>query len=220
MRNRFILICALSLAACSPADDDGAPDVADAAGGADVGDMAVGGETLTIARIVDKSGDECGMFEPEQTRDPGADIFAVSLETESGEPIAWGRIVYGDAIIGEENDFGSSAMLDGSPLQLEPDRNCPDPLEDGNMLSLGCGGWIAVEFVDETGATVDLTVASRNRIRVYEAGNQCEVDSSSDRYDLAVCTNPMTVIEGDPGSCGILLLQGVSGEQYAPLAHF
>jgi hypothetical protein len=202
---------------CSQTEGHG--DLTDA-GGADLadlsGDAAPPGETLTVVRIVDQS-EEC---DPTEDSDPGADIFAVGLETESGEPIAWGSVAW-DNVLAMDNDFASTAPIDGKPLQLMPQKNCPDPLTDQNSVSLGCNGWIAVEFLDSDGDGVDLTAASHNRVRVYEADRQCDSDSSDDQYDLWACKDADAVkTAGDPGSCEIPLLTGSSGEDYAPLTGF
>lgn len=214
----------LTCTACSPPDDDTTDSGEDAGADTAPADMASsdsgpGGETLFVARIIDQSDEEnCGM--DTETLDPGSDIFAVGLESPSGEPIAWATLAYSN-VIAEDNDFSDPGPINGAAPELESDRACPDPLTDTNMVSLGCRGWIAVQFVDGAGDPIGLTAASGDRIRVYEADSQCRSDTSRDNYDLTLCSDAAAVMEnGDPGSCDVPLLSLARGETFAPLEGF
>ena len=163
-------------------------------------DRAVLVET-TIALIRDASVDGC------EGGAPGADIAFVLLEDASGEIEAWGDIVA--AQVGDEgNGFAQTAHIDGRAPEWGAD-SCPE-LRDESVVSLGCGGSIAVRFADENGNDVSLQRGA-HRIRVGERGAQCE-DFAADTYDLFLCPGA-TFGDDVPEACGVEVGAQGAGER-------
>ena len=143
--------------------------------------------------------------------DSGSDIFAVGLEDATGREIAWGNVV-ADGIVWEGNEFGSTHVLDGSPPDDDIPGYCPLDFNDDTVVTLGCGGWIAVEFLDENSRLVRLDATAGQQVRVYEYSTQCSTGSIDDSYDAVVCRDTSAIRRGDDSSCDVQLILGAHGE--------
>lgn len=118
-----------------------------------------------------------------ETTDPGSDLAFVVLEDLDGDVAGWGRAV--KAGLGEEaNDFSSYDHLDGDRPDWGAD-SCPE-FRDSTIVSLGCGGYVAIEFVDENGEDVQAR-SGVQQIRLGEHGAQCDDGDDLDRYEVLLC---------------------------------
>ena len=146
--------------------------------------------------------------------DPGSDIYGVALESEAGEVLGWARSI--DFLQGEApsgNDFTDHiAVLDGNDPELDLSM-CPVPgFTAETAVALGCGGQIALQFVDAQAAP--LMIDDTMQITVYEYGAICAEDPTNaidNSYELYACdADPVgTEFEdcwiplGDLGNTGI-----------------
>ena len=158
-----------------------------------------------IVQIADtSSGDEaCGVT------DPGSDIAGVELQSETGDSLGWGEIVW-DELGPEANDYADTGIIDGQPADVGAD-DCPSDFNDTTVVALGCGGWILVEFKDSAGQPVGLDATAGQQIRVYEYGGVCSTGSTDDTYDVSICTDTMAARGGEAGSCTETIVSGGSG---------
>ena len=165
-----------------------------------------------IIQIVDTSaGDEaCGVS------DPGSDIAGVELQSENGDSLAWGEIVW-DELGPEANDYADTGILDGSPADVGAD-DCPSDFNDTTVVALGCGGWVAVEFKDSSGQPVALEGGAGQQVRVYEYGGVCSTGSTDDTYSVYICEDTAAIREGSDGSCTLDLTTGGSGVTTSPVS--
>jgi hypothetical protein len=144
--------------------------------------------------------------------DPGSDIMGVRVLDENGQLLGWGDA--GNNVQGfsgiEINRYETTARLDGTSNGFDG-RSCPDA---GSRLSeltppplsLGCGGWVMLRFIDATGNRVDITDGLR--IEVLEYGPTCG-GSNADSYSIYLCTDSVGAQGGDDTSCTL----GVGGVQ-------
>jgi hypothetical protein len=117
-----------------------------------------------------------------QNDEQGADIAFALLEDDGGSPVAWARVVHAD--VAESGAYSAYDHMDGDAPEWSAD-SCPD-FDDANIVSLGCGGSIGLEFVDDDGATVEMQTG-RQKLRVGEFGAQCEEDPAEDVYEVFLC---------------------------------
>lgn len=112
----------------------------------------------------------------------GAEIGAVYLATDGGAPVGYARTVH----YAPGGDPNRESHLDGAEPSLTEDRQCVrEPLTE-RTTPLG-GGNLLVEFVDETGQTLEL--ASDQQVVVIEwaqenCGNSAD---DSDTYKVSLC---------------------------------
>lgn len=166
-----------------------------------------------VAAIQDTSaGEAC------EEADPGSDIFAVALETITGETLGYGSLVW-EEFGPEANEYQNTSIFDGSAPSLEAD-DCPSDFNADTVVALGCGGWIAVEFWDSEGNKIALDATADQQIRVYEYGGQCGTGSVVDAYDLRICEDTAGISSGDDSSCVIDVLIDASGEQAGEVSGF
>jgi len=140
------------------------------------------------------------------TGDPGSDIVYVSLEADTGDYLGFGMLAY-DGIDSTDNGYDLGSNLDGT----QPDFAdvCPEFLET-NVTALGCGGIIAVRFLDTAGDPV--AIEDNMQIRVFEFGQQCPSGSDADDYSVSLCTDADAVInDSNLASCTVSVGAG-SGE--------
>ncbi len=139
----------------------------------------------------------------EQT-DPGSDLMGARLVDNTGQTLGWasaGNESYGDSGF-EINIYDSSERLDGTAHGFEG-RECPDP---GSRLSelmpppmsLGCGGWVLLEFLDAQGEQLDILPGMS--IEVLEYGSSCG-GSMADAYEIYLCENSLDANNGSASSC-------------------
>lgn len=138
---------------------------------------------------------------------PGSDIAFVLLEDQTGNVQGWGRAVSAD-IQAEGNDFSAVDHVDGTRPEAGAD-SCPDVTQD-NLVSLGCGGWIAVEFVNAEQEPVEAK-SGEHWLRVGEYGAQCDDGDELDKYEVLLCPDAATEQEL-PERCTIPLGVG-TGER-------
>ncbi len=148
-----------------------------------------------IVQISDTTATDC------DSSDPGADLVYVSLEENDGSILGFGSLI-DDGTVGDNNEFNLGINLDGTaPNSL---NICPD-FSAETVMSLGCGGFVTLEFLDDTGSRVG--AVSGQQIHVFEFGSQCSTGSTADEYDIYLCTDPSNT----PGSCTVNI-GGGSGE--------
>jgi hypothetical protein len=173
-------------------------------------------DALYVAMIRDQSTgmDSCG----ETVDDPGSDIFGAAVEDEMGNTLGW-AVAVADDIVFEGNNYSGTTQLDGHPPSLNADQ-CPDDFSSDTVTSLGCGGWIGVTFWDADGQVIPLVADSGQRIRVYEYGAQCLMDSAIDTYGLFLCTDTEAARAGDDSSCTIEFYSDITGEFVVDVSGF
>ena len=143
--------------------------------------------------------------------DPGSDIMGVRLLDEQGQLVGWGSAGNDQQGTGEDmNKYPTTVRLDGQPHGLTS-LECPD----GRLselspepFSLGCGGWVLIEFYDSVGTPVAIT--ERSRIEVLEYGSNCG-GSDADSYDVLLCTDSEEARGGSDASCSTELGMGLEG---------
>lgn len=122
-------------------------------------------------------------------RSPGVDLTVVRLEGRGGFKLS---VVYhapGTAPVG--NDRGEPAVLEGSNEPVVFDEAfCPlDPQTlavTGEFFAMGCGGKLAVSFLDFAGEPVELRAG--DTLLVGELGPACGVAGAvEDVYKVRVC---------------------------------
>lgn len=140
---------------------------------------AIMGDPLrsTFVLVRDRTDDD-GCLPPQ----PGADLAFVLVESLDGEIVGWGRVVE-DALDTDQNSFASWAHLDGTRPENGAD-SCP-PFDDQHVVALGCGGALALDFVDADLQQVELR-GGQHRLRVGELGEQCG-EVLVDRYEVLLC---------------------------------
>lgn len=155
-----------------------------------------------IVQILDTTIDDCGPDVP----DPGSDIIYIHLATDMGVMLGYGNLV-SEGILGENNAFNQGLNLDGRSQSFE--GICPEFNED-SVTSLGCGGYVAIEFHDLNGTPV--AYESGMQIRVFEHGLQCDSGTNNDEYDIRLCSDTNAVKNDDDMTSCTLSLGGGSGE--------
>lgn len=144
--------------------------------------------------------------------DPGSDIMGVRVLDGTGQLLGWGSA--GNEAQGDSgnqfNRYDTSIRLDGTSNGFAG-RSCPDAgtrLSElmPPPLSLGCGGWVLIEFISAVGDRVEITDGLR--IEVLEYGPTCG-GSSDDSYSVYLCTDGQGAEGGDDTSCTL----GVGGVQ-------
>lgn len=151
-----------------------------------------GTEVVTTIQVIDVTNDTaaCGVG------DPGADMQGIELQDIDGNTLAWGTII-GNAVETTGNDEVNLDVIDGTTPNLD-ENGCVDSFS-GNVLSLGCTGWIGVEFLDAQGGPIPLE--NDQTVVVYEFGAECSTGSSADAYTVAVCDDSEQVAAGVDDSC-------------------
>jgi hypothetical protein len=128
--------------------------------------------------------------------DPGSDIQGIELQDNMGNSLGWGNLV-AEGIITEGNEELNYDVVSGTPPALDAD-GCVDTFS-GNVLSLGCTGFVAVEFLDDGGNVVPL--ADGQTIFVYEYGGVCSTGTTDDEWTVYSCDDTAGVMGGDVSSC-------------------
>lgn len=135
--------------------------------------------------------------------DPGSDIQGIELLDSGGNSLGWGNLV-AEAVDLEGNDEANYEVIGGTAPALDGD-GCVDTFS-GNVLALGCGGWVAVEFLDGSGAPVALE--NDQTIFVYEYGGVCSTGTTDDTWNAFLCTDTAAISDGNDASCATLLGDG------------
>ncbi len=142
----------------------------------------------------------------EGVNDPGSDIQGVELLDAGGNSLGWGALI-GDGVITEGNDEANYTVIDGTAPTLDGD-GCVDTFS-GNVLSLGCGGSIGVEFRDDAGTPIPLETGQT--IAVYEYGGACSTGTTEDEWTVASCSDLEQVKSDIFDSCSNVLGETGSG---------
>lgn len=129
---------------------------------------------------------------------PGLDItYAMALDYDFNV-LGYGRPVVIKPGVGPEgNDFTRSAHLDMTGVSLDDidtDTGClkgEDNFTRRKVLSLGCGGKLALEFFSQVGAPLMLT--EDTLITIGEAGPVCGGASAQDRGEVHLCRDVFAV---------------------------
>ena len=169
--------------------------------------------------------DEC----TEAQGDLGSDLFGIQLLNNVGETLGNAKtiqFVKGAEPAGATNGFtDATGIFDGSPPETQnvdvdgsiyacPPRTGDETrLKPENVVSLGCGGTLIVEFVDSASATVEL--ASGQELFISEFAPVCNRTpandaTGSDKYDVYLCDANLDTTVG-PDNCNIALKSGVAG---------
>lgn len=115
--------------------------------------------------------------------DPGSDIFGIRLEKADG------GTYYADTIdneLGELGDYDKNlnpdAIINGEAPDL--DGSCPEEFT-GSVYVMGCGGRIAVNFVDPSDRSI-VEIEEGDYIHPMEWGGNCG-DDTTDEWTLYLC---------------------------------
>jgi hypothetical protein len=150
--------------------------------------------SVYVVLITDvSSGDSC------TGDDPGSDIVFAALETLEGTVLGYGSLDYDGITGGDANTFSAGLNLDGSAPSFT--GTCPE-FDETSVTALGCGGEIGVRFYDDNNTPIPI-VAGTMQVRVFEFGSQCSTGSTSDEFEISVCTDTDAVVnDGNTTSCG------------------
>lgn len=154
-----------------------------------------------FAELLDTTTDEGACA----STNPGSDIFGIMLTKAADNSVAYGRAVNGeskDRSGGEINERGDfDFVLDGTAPSLND--VCPESFDA--TFSMGCGGVVLVEFLDENGGLVEIETG--DLITPMEWGGTCPTGDDLDTWKVSVCDNTVSrnTLEGDYTAC-----QGIS----------
>lgn len=168
------------------------------------GDRWTSGAHMILISDATSSGQAC-LAESE-----GADIVYVRLENGGGVELGYGNIVTRFPTDGAPVGNFTGQNLNGTAPTFEGE--CPDISDPEHSMSLGCGGAIAMEFLDAEGTPIELVAGME--IIVFEHGRQCTSGGLDDLYQVSTCSDAYALADGDVNSCrgGILTEPPVSGE--------
>lgn len=160
--------------------------------------------------------------------DNGSDLFGLELLDSAGQTLGYAKTI--QFVNGAEPDganqftdaagvFDGSAPetqdvdVEGSTYACPPRTGDETRLKPENVVSLGCGGTLIVEFVDSASATVEL--ASGQELFISEFAPVCNRTpandaTGSDKYDVYLCDANLDTTVG-PDNCNIALKSGVAG---------
>jgi hypothetical protein len=144
------------------------------------------------ARIMDVT-DPANTSMCQDVGDPGSDIFAIELRKQGQS--YWAVWVNDGNIVSAGNDYDSPiGIIEGN----EPywSGACPDSF-DGNVVSLGCGGSMLVEFVDDNFQSQ--LIEQGDDIVVYEWGERCQASTGGeqDQWYLSICESSSDTYNGE-----------------------
>lgn len=171
----------------------GAGAFCDTASGECVGDNNGGTDPVYAIQISDVTtvSDAC-----EGSSDPGSDIQGVELQDSTGNSLAWGNLI-ANGVETDGNTQLNFGVVEGEPPSLDG-SGCVESF-DGNVLALGCLGYIGVEFNDDMGNPIALEEGQT--IFVYEYGGVCSTGTTDDEFTVYTCDDYNAVSGGDVGSC-------------------
>lgn len=115
---------------------------------------------------------------------PGTQLAFVLAEDADGELLAWGRVVRDD-VATTDNDWADVSRLDGARPTYGADSCAQD-----EILALGCGGAVALQFFAADGASPDPPLELRSgehKLRIGASGMQCDGGRDTDRYEVFLC---------------------------------
>lgn len=127
--------------------------------------------------------------------DPGSDIMYVELSEpiseESTGNISYDHLEWGTAVnaqFGAQSFYSNLEIIDGTPPQLDAD-GCPNYPQDirfsgETVVSLGCGGYMLVEF---DAALVDDMLLTVGEYAPYCNSDKTGSFTGSDQYDVFLC---------------------------------
>lgn len=117
-----------------------------------------------------------------ESETPGTDLFEVSLETPGGS-VFGSALFWGPAGMNNQYvDFVS--VLDGQAPTWSGD--CPSALSPHTVVSLGCGGWVTVQFVSAMGPIV-LDEDSNATVDIQLREGACAPSEPQSTYQVSIC---------------------------------
>lgn len=134
--------------------------------------------------------------------DPGSDFAFARLLAANGDILGFAsqidvQIVKSSEKTNKYQDF--SSIFNGEPPELDGTDQCPSGgIAEGNVVSVGCFGYILTQFVDDNDQPIALQ--SGMKIEVGEYGTQCS-GSNDDSYEVSICSDTAAAKGGDPSSC-------------------
>lgn len=153
------------------------------------------------------SGDSsCNSTTSNGLKDAGSDIFSVELLDSQSQVIGYGRTLFYEEGTGEidTTDYG---IFDGSARNVDA-RQCPvaeggTSFRRDSVVSLGCGGYMIMEFVGSDRQAVNIDNGMTVVVGEYAPiCNQSGGSSTgSDRYTVNVCTDNDSTSNGSDSSC-------------------
>lgn len=136
---------------------------------------------------------------------PGSDIVVVLVEDFEGTVLGYGEAIeWVEGSSANGNGFPNVYQnLDGTPPGFGD--QCPESFDADTVASLGCGGYVLLRFLDNTGKPLSLD--DSQQIRVLEYGAICG-DSADDTFRISLCTDAVDATDGSITSCTIDLGAG------------
>lgn len=134
----------------------------------------------------------------------GAEIGAVYLADGNGAPAGYARTVHYEP----GGDLDGESHLDGSAPSLTEDRQCVTAPVAERTTPLG-GGELLVEFVDETGQTLEIAPDQQVVIIEWAQRNCGNSADDSDTYEVAWCESESGRLEVE--DCTRQLASAASG---------
>lgn len=153
----------------------------------------------------------------------GAKIMYVELtDSSTGDIIAYGSFVdfeiAGDTFFGEVHEIlnGNAPAYDGQCPDVEEFEGQNTNFTDSNVVALGCGGWVTVQFFDN-GSPIELN--NNHTIWVGEYGPSCDdtdtFQRGNDFYDVYICGDS-SQSSTDLDTCDIRLSGEEPGTEILP----
>ncbi len=139
---------------------------------------------------------------PEQRR--GAEIGAIYLAGDSGEPTAFARTIAYEPGGGLEG----ASHLEGDPPRLSDDRQCVEPPLEEATSPLG-GGQLLVEFVDADGQAVEIEPDQEVVVIEWAHDNCGQSLDDADTYNVSYCVSSSATLETE--DCDDRLASEASG---------
>lgn len=132
--------------------------------------------------------------------DPGSDFTFARLIGSNGDVLGYGQQIFIEITETGKNNYQNFASLfDGTPPDLDGSEQCPNGgFKDGNVVSVGCFGYVLTQFVSTSGEPIALD--SGMKIEVGEYGTQCN-GSAADSYEISVCSDTAGAKGADIASC-------------------
>jgi predicted small secreted protein len=175
-------------------------------------------ETFTVVQILDVTVEGMNSDACNGSEGPGSDIGYAVLLDENGMALGYASAVWDMSVLAEGDDSVanpnvSTTNLNGDAPSTKArdggDMTCPASFDDSNVTSLGCGGAVFVEFLDENDNPLPIQAGYQIGVSEYSPAcfmtNPGDDADSEDEFAIYGCTDADAASGGDEGSCNIEL---------------
>lgn len=183
----------MCVSACTDNDDCDGEDVCNTETGFCESTGTIAYRYIEVTDTTDIESDAC--VNPSDA-DPGSDFLTAEILIDGQDAGIWAKAVNWAPIdtdeSGNTNALSSppTHVVDGvAPSYSIDTGECPDSFagNDDEIMALGCGGKIWLEFVDSDGASVEIPTDGSADIYVYEFGSPLCGSDTDDTYSVELC---------------------------------